>query len=135
MGQNIEQSRGNGDLLSLMLPLSQEARRPDRYDSLPTFSREAAIDRRHENQHILAMHDLERRGREAAAEQAIAVIEEVAAMEAIARTSTEAKYRIQRAHLESQVIAGDDPVLRASFAVLDDQMVQTIRLRSLRWMP
>jgi hypothetical protein len=48
-------------------------------------------------------------------------------MEGRARVNTEAKFLIQRAAKESQIIAGDDPVIGAKCAILDDESFMQVR--------
>lgn len=51
-------------------------------------------------------------------------------MAADARRLSEAKYQLHRAHLESRVLAGDDPELAAKYALVDDDAFQALRMRA-----
>lgn len=112
----------------LMPALSSEVERNDRYNTAPSlFSPAGQTDRRHEAEHVLAIRDHERQAREQVTAAAVEAVADIAWLEARARVNTEAKYALERAHRESQVVAGDDPELRAKFGLLDDDNFQEVR--------
>jgi hypothetical protein len=65
---------------------------------------------------------------ELAASEAADLYVKLARLEARSRFLTEAKFGIERANKESQILAGDDPVLKAKFAILDDDLFAAVRL-------
>lgn len=105
----------------LMLALSSEVDRNDRYSSPPPLLTQAGqLDRRHEAQHVVAIRDQERKAREKMAAAAGEAIADIAWIEARGKVNTEAKYAMHRARRESMIIADGDPELQAKFASLDD---------------
>lgn len=100
---------------------------------MPMLRRKAFLrDRRAEEAQTLAIRqmqrDVELARLEIAAEHAI----ELAEIEAASMRLTERKLRIDQQHRLSRAIAGDDPVLQAKFAVLDDDFFHAQRMGELR---
>lgn len=109
-------------------PSTHDGRR-DRgpYPSPPWGTREGNIDRRNEARHAVAVRQATRDVELARIEVAKRLAFSLDVMEADARTLTEQKYHLHRAQKESQVLGGDDPELRAKFAVLDDDLFARYR--------
>jgi hypothetical protein len=113
-------------------PLPSSYARPNDLDRPPVMSRyDVRIDQRHQSRHILAIRDKQRQAIEGAADEARDAYVDIAAIEAHRRKLTEAKFQVQRARRESQILAGDDPELAAKFAVLDDEYFAFVRLVGL----
>lgn len=85
------------------------------------------VDRRNEATHVVAVRQLMREAELARIEVAKQLSHDLDQIEADARKVTEQKFRLQRAQKESQILAGDDPELRAKFAVLDDDLFARYR--------
>jgi hypothetical protein len=112
----------------LMPALSGEVERNDRYNTPPSlFTPAGQLDRRHEAQHVVAIRDSERQAREQVAAAAVEAVADIAWIEARAKVNTEAKYTLERARRESQVLAGDDAELRSKFVLMDDDNFQEVR--------
>lgn len=106
--------------------------RLDRQAPQPSIFTPAGLtDRRAEAEHALAIRAEVRRVELArvriAADHAIHVAE----LEAADMRDTEAKLLLDRQQRLSRALAGDDPELRAKFAVLDDDRFQQLRSREL----
>jgi hypothetical protein len=113
-------------------PLPSGYLRPHDLDRLPAMTRhDARVDQQRESWHILAMRNMQRQAVEGAGLKARDAYIAAAKIEAGRRRLTEAKFQLQRAQMESQIMAGDDPVLKAKFAVLDDDYFQAVRLVGL----
>lgn len=113
-------------------PDSLPAPRPDRYTAPPRLTHAGQFDRRNEDQHVVAVRELVREVERARLEVARRLACELNEMEAETRSLTEQKFHLHRAQKESQVLASDDPELRAKFAVLDDDLFGSFRRRRLR---
>jgi hypothetical protein len=114
----------------LMLALSGEVERNERYQAPPVLTRVGQLDRRHESEHALAIRDFERYAREGVAIAAVEAIRDVAWIQARGRVISETKFAIDRAQKESDIIAQGDPVKQAKFAILDDEFFNHARLRA-----
>ena len=113
-------------------PLPSGYLRPNDLDRLPAMTRyHARLDRERESRHILAIRELQRQAVQGAGLKARDAYIAAANIEAGRRRLTEAKYQLQRAQMESQIMAGDDPVLKAKFALLDDDYFQFVRMDGL----
>jgi hypothetical protein len=119
----------------LMLALSNEVERSDRYKSPPAISRTGQIDRQHEREHVVAIRDLERDARERVARSAVEAAGDIAWIEGRARVNTEAKFAVDRAHKESEILAQGDPIKQMKFAILDDEFFSQTRVRANKPMP
>ena len=119
----------------LMLALSNEVERNDRYGPPPALSRAGQIDRRHEGQHAVAIRDLEREARERVAMAAVEATGDIAWIRGRARVVSDAKFAIDRAGKESDLLAQDDPVKQAKYAILDDEFFNEARARSNKSAP
>lgn len=105
----------------LMLALSGEVERNDRYSSPPPLLTHAGQeDRRHEGEHVLAIRDEERKAREAVAAAAGTAVADIAWLEARTKVRTEVKYLLSRAQRESVIIADGNPELQVKFGMIDD---------------
>ncbi len=114
----------------LMLALSNEVERNDRYGAPPALTRAGQIDRRHEGQHALAIRDFEREARERVAMAAVEATGDIAWIQGRARVISDAKFAIDRAAKESELIAQGDPVKQAKFGLLDDEFFAEVRGRA-----
>lgn len=114
----------------LALALSNEVEQNERYQTPSPFGPAGRIDRRREAQHVVAIRDYERDARERVAEAAAEAAGDIAWIEGRARVNTEAKYVIDRAQKESEVLAQGDPVKQAKYAILDDESFAQIRTRA-----
>ena len=113
-------------------PLPSGYLRPHDLDRLPAMTRhDARVDQQRESWHILAMRNMQRQAEEGAGLKARNAYIAMASIEAKRRWLTEAKWQVQRAEMESQIMAGDNPVLKAKFALLDDDYFQFVRLDGL----
>jgi hypothetical protein len=119
----------------LMLALSNEVERNDRYQAPALLTHAGQLDRRHENQHAVAIRDYERDARERVAAAAVEATGDIAWIQGRARVNTEAKYAIDRASKESKIIAQGDPVNESKFAILDDEFFADTRGRANRAQP
>jgi hypothetical protein len=104
-----------------------EGRQLDRYAPPPARTRLGLADRRREGRHVLTMRDLERKTQEGIATEASQALVALARQERLSRELDEAKFKIERAHRTSQIIAAGDPEMAAKFAVLDDGLFRQIR--------
>ncbi len=98
----------------------------------PWWTAAGAKDRRAEEKHTLAVRKEVRAGELAQIRAARMVVESTARMEALARITTEAKFRLEEAHRRSLLLAGDNPVLQAQMGVLDDTLLQAFRAEQIR---
>jgi hypothetical protein len=114
---DIERSFGG------LVPIQAE----DRFPAPPALSRAGQIDRRNENEHAATMRQLRRRAEADVARTAGRLFADVAEIEAAARVASETKFKLHDAHYRSRVLAGEDPVLQAQFAVIDDTLAQRLR--------
>ena len=119
----------------IMLALSNEVERSDRSQAPPVLTHAGQADRRHENEHVLAIRDFERDARERVAIAAVDAAGDIAWVQARARVNSEAKFAIDRAHKESQIIAQGDPIKQMKFDILDDEFFAQARLRANKPMP
>jgi hypothetical protein len=110
-----------------MLALSNEVEQNQRYQSPPMLSHAGQVDRRHENEHAVAIRDYERQAREGVATAAAEAVKDIAWIQGRARVVTEAKYAIDRAQKESEIIAQGDPVKQAKCSILDDESFAQMR--------
>jgi hypothetical protein len=114
----------------MMPALSREVERNGRYSRPPSlFSQAGQVDRQHEGQHTLAIRDAERRARDLVANSAVEAVADIAWVQARAKVISETKFTIERASKESAIIAGEDPILKAKFEVLDDEYFMQVRCR------
>jgi hypothetical protein len=110
-------------------PLPNANWRADDLDWLPIMTRrDARIDQHRKSRHVLTIRDLQRQALEGAAVEARNAYVDGALMEARRRVLTEAKFQLERARKESQILAGDDLELAAKFAQLDDDYYRFVRL-------
>jgi hypothetical protein len=94
----------------------------------PSFLTEAgARDRRNEAKHVVAMRQIGRGIELQTAETYAVLTARLMKSDAEAQLLSEAKFRIERAKRESAIIAGEDPELKAKFALLDDDYFQARR--------
>jgi hypothetical protein len=119
----------------IMLALSNEVERSERYESPPAVSREGKLERKHERKHVVAMRDFERDARERVALAAVEAAGDIAWIQGRARVNTEAKYAIDRAQRESELLAQGDPVKQAKYAILDDEFFADTRVRANKAKP
>lgn len=112
----------------IMLALSNEVERSDRYQAPPPASRAGQLDRRHERHHVVAIRDMEREARERVARSAVEAAADIAWIQGRARVNTEAKFAIDRAQKESEVLAQGDPIKQMKFAILDDEFFSQTRV-------
>jgi hypothetical protein len=112
----------------IMLALSNEVEQSDRYQEPSLFSSAGVQDRRHEQSHVLAVRDYERSAREEIAGTAAEVAADMAWIQGRARVVSEAKYAIDRAQKETEVIGQGDPEKLAKFGILDDELFGGLRL-------
>ena len=119
----------------IMLALSNEVETSVRYQAPPLFSRAGWLERRHEGEHVLAIRDHERDVRERIAATAVETAYDLAWIQGRVRVNSEAKFLIDRALKESEIIAQGDPVRRAQFAILDDDSFGQIRAIANRPQP
>jgi hypothetical protein len=121
-------SNGN----EIMLALSNEVEQNDRYQSLSPMSAAGFADRKHERNHVVVIRQLEREARESVAGDAVEAIEDIAWIQARARVNTEAKFAIERAQKESEILAQGDAEKRMKFAILDDEFFAQTRILTNR---
>lgn len=100
---------------------------------LPWLTSAGLADRRNEANHLVRMQETRREAERLAAIEAKRLVHELAHQQAMSRAVSEAKFTLHRAHTESRLLAGDDPVLQAHFAILDDTMAVGFRLRLSDW--
>ena len=86
------------------------------------------LDRRNQNQHVVQMRDLRRATELAVAEEGAKLVQQLARFERYGRATTEAKFKLERAKKESLILQGEDSEMRAKFALLDDDLLQRIRV-------
>lgn len=94
---------------------------PDRYQQPGFFSEAGQLDRRHEEQHVVRIRDLHRQAVERIAAWSKWEMETDARLVSKRRVLSEFKYELVRNRKESQFLAGEDPILQAEFAILDDE--------------
>ncbi len=116
----------------LMLALSNEVERNERYASPPKLTRAGQVDRRHESEHALAIRDIERGAREDVAAAAAAAAADIADIEGRARVVSDIKYMVDRAAKESALLAQGDPVKEMKYSILDDELFAYSRARANR---
>lgn len=119
----------------LMLALSTEVERNERYETPPAVSRQGQLERKHERRHVVAIRDYERDARERVALAAVEAAGDIAWIQGRARVNTEAKYAIDRAQRESELLAQGDPTKQAKFAILDDEFFADTRVRANKAQP
>lgn len=110
-------------------PVGRTDRGP--YSAPHWLTPEGSIDRRNEARHAVAVRQATRDVEIARVEVAKKLASTLDVLEAEARTLTEQKYHLHRAQKESQILGGDDPELRAKFAVLDDDLFGKWRQRGV----
>jgi hypothetical protein len=109
-------------------PLPTADQRTYDWDQTPSLTRhDRRLDQRAESRHILTVRGVQRRAIEAAAVKTGQTFADAAAIEAQRRVLSEAKFQLQRAQKESQILAGDDLELAAKFAQLDDDYFSFVR--------
>lgn len=118
-----------------MLALSNEVERNERYLPPSRLSHAGQVERRHEQDHVLAIRDYERAAREHVAESAMEAASDMAWMQGRARVNSEAKFAIDRAQKESEIIAQGDPMKQAKFGILDDEFFADVRKRANKVKP
>lgn len=111
----------------IMLALSGEVERNERYQAPAPLSRAGRRDRRHEEEHALAIRDAERAAREAMAAAAVETVEDVVWIQGRARAISELKFAIDRAQKESEVLAQGDPIKQAKYGIIDDDFFAAMR--------
>lgn len=119
----------------IMLALSNEVERSERYEVPPGFTKAGQVERRHERKHVLAIRDVERCAREFVAASARDAVADIAWLQARAQVKTQAKFLLEQADKESRIIAGDDPLLKGKFDIIDDEFFMTTRSRVNRAQP
>lgn len=102
-----------------------------RFPQPPLLSSGGVRDRQASSEHALAMREVSRRMELQMARTYERMVTEVGQMQAEAKLQTELKWHLVRNHKESQVLAGDDPELKAQMAVLDDEFFHRQRARML----
>lgn len=102
-----------------------------RFPQPQLFSSGGLRDRQAESEHALAMRAVARGMELEMARTYARLVEEMGHVEAEARLQTELKWALVRNHKESQVMAGEDPVLKAQLSVLDDDYFHRWRARML----
>lgn len=112
----------------LMLALSNEVERNDRYAAPPAHTGAGRLDRQNEKAHVMAVRQYEREAREAVAAAARETVADIAWLDGRERLLTEAKFNIDRAKKMSAAIAQGDPELGMQFAILDDEYLAVARL-------
>jgi hypothetical protein len=120
------------DLERFSTPPDSINRRPTA-SVLPWFTPAGMADRRNEADHVVRMQQIRREAEQLAAEQAKHLVHELAHQQASAQALSEAKYTLHRAHTESRLLAGEDPVLQAHFGIMDDTLAVGMRTRLLHW--
>jgi hypothetical protein len=106
---------------------------PERYRQPNVFTEAGQLDRRHEAKHVVRMRDLQRDAIENAAGQAKQEFELNAWLDSRGRALSESKYRLLRNTRESEFLAGEDPVLKAEFSILDDEYFRDLRAKFTDW--
>jgi hypothetical protein len=119
----------------IMVALSNEVERNERYETPPAASRQGQIERKHERKHVVTIRDYEREARERVALAAVEAAGDIAWIQGRARVNTEAKYAIDRSQRESELLAQGDPVKQAKFAILDDEFFAETRVRANKAQP
>jgi hypothetical protein len=119
----------------IVLALSNEVERNERYLAPSNVTQAGQVDRRHEREHVLAIRDAERGLRERLAMAAAEAAADVAWIQGRAQVNIEAKFAIDRAEKLSAVVAGDNPVSQAKFAILDDEFFAQTRNIANRSLP
>jgi hypothetical protein len=131
---NIEDHRAeNLPVARPTLPLPSGYLRSNDLNRLPVMNRhDVRFDKDRESRHILTLREIHRQAVQGAALKDRDAYIDGATIEADRRKLTEAKFQLQRAHMESQILAGEDPELKAKFALLDDDYFQSVRLGGLK---
>jgi hypothetical protein len=114
----------------IMSALSNEVDRNDRYVPPSLLTHVGQLERKHENEHVLAIRDYERIAREHVAAAAVEAAGDIAWIQGRVRVNSEAKFAIDRAQKESDIIAQGDEVKQAKFAILDDEFFFEVRKRA-----
>jgi hypothetical protein len=109
--------------------------RNERYEAPSTLTSEGQRERKHERKHVVAIRDFERDARERVAMAAVEAAGDIAWIQGRARVNTEAKYGIDRAQRESELLAQGDPVKQAKYAILDDEFFADTRMRANKAKP
>lgn len=115
-------------------PVPQPAAERDRGPlPAPAWWTSAGVrDRRAEESHTLAVRQMVRGVELARVQIAGRHAVDVAELEAASMRLTERKLQIDQQHRLSLALAGEDPVLQAKFAVLDDDFMHAQRVAELR---
>lgn len=106
----------------------------ERYEQPSWFTQAGALDRRHGNEQVVRMHDVQRDAQYQAALELKRAFIAAARVEGVGRVATEAKFKLQRATLESRMLAGEDPVLQAHFANIDDTLGLIFKAEIADWL-
>jgi hypothetical protein len=105
----------------------------DRFVQPAWWTEAGTIDRRNETKHVLAVRQLQRETERSMAEQASLYRKRQAELEAAARSVEDAKCEVMRAYNSSQVMAREDPILRAQFGIFDDDFAAARRRKLTQW--
>ncbi|MCU1387854.1 MAG: hypothetical protein JWL72_1192 [Ilumatobacteraceae bacterium] len=108
---------------------------PQRYQQPGFFAECGQLDRRLEGAHVARMRELQRQAIEDAAYHARREFNYSAWLHGRARAGADTKYQIFRNQKESEGLAGDDPIMRAQFGVIDDDIANDARLYLRQWKP
>lgn len=119
----------------IMLALSNEVERADRYQTPPPATRAGMLERRHERQHVVAIRDMEREARERVARSAVESAADIAWIQGRSRVNSEAKFAIDRAQKETEILAQGDPVKQMKYAILDDEFFSETRILANKHRP
>jgi len=90
------------------------------------------IDRRHETEHLLRQRQARRGAEMDIIREQRKLIEQQARLSRRARMRRELKLELQRADIESRIIAAENPELRQKCALLDDDFFQLERAAQLK---
>lgn len=119
----------------IMLALSNEVDSNRRYNSPPALTRAGQTDRRHEHDHALTIREYERQARERIAATAVETVGDIAWIQGRARVVSEAKFVIDRAQKETEILAQGNPIKQVKCAILDDELFSQIRTCANKSMP
>ena len=112
-------------------PVLHSDRNRGPYASPHFLTQAGQADRRNEDAHVVSIRQAVRDVELARVEVAKKLAIDQAEMDADARRVTEQKFHLHRAQKESQILGGEDPELRAKFAILDDTLFMLYRQRGL----
>lgn len=114
------------------LPIRPSQRDRQHLPAPPRWSNAGARDRRADEAHTLAMRQEVRTAELAQVREARRLAASLASLEKLRRLGNEAKFMLEEADRRSQLMAGENPVLKSQFAVLDDALFHAIRSQLLR---